>query len=114
MERIHKDPSHWDSVHPKRTKMWRTCILPEVLGRWYTRKHDIAAPPAWSICYCRRPPDEMIVRCENLKCPFIEFHSSCLEISRPPFKTMVLPKLTAAPSGQETENGPQQNLTEPG
>lgn len=33
MERIYKDPSHWDSVLPKLTKMWRTFILPEVLGR---------------------------------------------------------------------------------
>lgn len=57
MERIYKDPSHWDSFLPKFTKMWRTCILPEVHGRWHTRKHDSAVPPLMStpgqsICYC--------------------------------------------------------------
>ena len=119
MERIYKDPSHWGSVLPKLTKMWRTCILPEVLGRWYTRKHNIAAPPPMStpgksICYCRRPPDEMIVRCENLKCPFIEFSLLMFGNIWSTSKTMVLPKLPAAPSVQEIEKGPQQNLTEPG
>lgn len=99
MERTYKDPSHWDSVLPKLTKMWKTCILPEVLGSWYTRKHDIAAPPPMStpgqcICYCRKPMDKMILHCENPKCPFIEFHYSCLEISGP------LPKPWYCPSYQ--------------
>ena len=32
------DPGHWEVVVPKITKMWRTCILPELTSRWYTRK----------------------------------------------------------------------------
>ena len=99
LERIYKDISHWESVLPKLTKVWRSCILPEILGRWYTRKHEIAAPvPAGDIkpvCYCRKPkPEESTVPCQNPKCPFIEFHLSCLGISDP------LPKVWYCPSCQ--------------
>ena len=38
-QRIFPDDEHWNSILPKLTKFWRTCILPEVLGKWYTRKH---------------------------------------------------------------------------
>ena len=38
MERILPDPNHWETVVPKLTKVWRTCVLPELLVRWYTRK----------------------------------------------------------------------------
>lgn len=95
--------------------MWRTCILPEVLGRWYTRKHNIAAPspmstPGRSICYCRRPPDEMIVGCENLKCPFIEFHSSCLEISGPLPKPWYCPSCRLLPQCKKLKRAPNKTL----
>lgn len=111
MERIYNDPSHWGSVLPKLIKMWRTCILTEVLGRWYTRKHHIAAPPPTStpgrsICYCRRPPDKMIVRCENLKCPFTEFQSSCLEISAPLPKPWYCPSCRLLPQCKKLKRGP--------
>lgn len=36
IERIFPDNTHWDSVLPKLTVFWRSCILPEILGRWYT------------------------------------------------------------------------------
>lgn len=38
MEGILPDPNHWETVVPKLTKVWRTCVLPELLVRWYTRK----------------------------------------------------------------------------
>ena len=78
MERIYNDPSHWASVLPELIKMWRTCILPEVLGRWYTRKHDIAAPPPMStpgrsikdlkieVGSCQRRLPEVILSLEKL------------------------------------------------
>ena len=31
MERILPDPNHWETVVPKLTKVWRTCVLPELL-----------------------------------------------------------------------------------
>ena len=38
IERIVPDYAHWQTVLPKLTTFWRHCILPEILGRWYTRK----------------------------------------------------------------------------
>ena len=115
IERIYQDPYHWDCVLPKLTKFWRTCILPEVLGRWYTRKHDIAAPPPIStpgpsICYCRKPRNEMIVSCENPKCPFTEFHYSCLEISGPLPKPWYCPICQLLPQCKKLKKAPQKTL----
>ena len=36
-ERILPDICHWDSVIPKLNHFWRYCVLPEILGRWYTQ-----------------------------------------------------------------------------
>ena len=41
--RIYPDVRHWNSVLPKLETFWRTCILPEILGRWYTRRCTV--PP---------------------------------------------------------------------
>ena len=37
--RIFPDKEHWEIALPKLTTFWRTCVLPEVLGKWYTRRH---------------------------------------------------------------------------
>ena len=36
-ERILPDSSHWHSVVSKLHHFWRYCVLPEILGRWYTQ-----------------------------------------------------------------------------
>ena len=68
--------------------------MPEILGRWYSRKCDISAeiPQAGAgICFCRMPSDGNTVKCRNIQCPFVEFHPSCLAISTP------LPRLWYCP-----------------
>ena len=40
------DPGHWEVVVPKITKIWRTCILPELMFRWYTRKQHMPNVPS--------------------------------------------------------------------
>ena len=49
MERVYPDYSHWVATLPKLTKVWRTSILPEILGRWY-----IIVCNSSAICYCRK------------------------------------------------------------
>ena len=59
-ERIYGDPCHWQDVLPKLTTFWRVCILPEMLGRWYTRKCDLSCKVQQTlagICFCRMPSD---------------------------------------------------------
>lgn len=95
-QRILPDEEHWHSVLPKLTKFWRTCILPEVLGKWYTRKHFMAntqadkPPETGSICYCRMNTDEKTVLCCNPSCAIVSFHLSCLKIESIP-KTWYCP-----------------------
>ena len=40
-ERIFPNQTHWTECLPKLSLFWRICILPEILGRWYTRKLSI-------------------------------------------------------------------------
>ena len=42
-QRIVPDQAHWDRVAPKLETFLRVCILPEILGRWYTRKIDLSS-----------------------------------------------------------------------
>ena len=85
-ERIYPDHGHMNAVLPKPTTFWGTYILPEILGRWYSRKCDMSdeMPQAGAgICFCRMPSDGNTVKCGNPQCPFVEFHLSCLAISTP-------------------------------
>ena len=69
--------------------MWRTCILPELLARWYTRKQHLEQIDQASqgnspcVCYCRKQTQGKTVCCSNSKCIFKEFHYECLRISDP-------------------------------
>ena len=55
-ERIAPDNIHRQQQLPKLSLFWRICILPEIMGRWYTRKLNMKTPPAVQVdgdCYCR-------------------------------------------------------------
>ena len=41
-QQILPDEDHWRSVLPKLTNFWRSCILPKVLAKWYTRNQFMA------------------------------------------------------------------------
>ena len=66
----------------KLSLFWRTCILPEMLGRWYTRKMDLkeelGPDPNGGDCYCRKTCDEPTATCSNPDCPISRFHLACL------------------------------------
>ena len=81
--------NNWEITVLKITKVWRTCILPELLARWYTRKQHVEQiDQAFQgnspcVCYCRKQNQEKTVCCSNSKCIFKEFHYECLRISDP-------------------------------
>ena len=85
IERILPDTSHWEAIVPKVTKVWQTCILPEILARWYTRKQHLAeiqpANKSSGICYCRMLSHGRTIHCSNPKCLIKEFHQTCLHLS---------------------------------
>jgi len=62
---IYPDHGHMNSVLPKLTTFWRACILPEILGRWYSRKCNVSEemqPAGAGICFCRMPSDGNTVK----------------------------------------------------
>ena len=52
-QRVTPNQHHWDAVLPKLTNIWRFCVLPEILGRWYTQKRDITLKQfdAGAVCF---------------------------------------------------------------
>ncbi|XP_066272266.1 uncharacterized protein [Branchiostoma lanceolatum] len=88
VERIKPDLEHWNTVVPKLAQFWRFCILPEILGRWFTQKRDIDLQPATGtgICFCRSASDSQVVKCTSQTCPITTFHLSCLKITGVPAK----------------------------
>ena len=64
-ERILPDSTHWEAQVEKLSLFKRIRILPEILGRWYTRKRyleiDCGTPNNDSDCYCRSKTDEKIL-----------------------------------------------------
>ena len=100
IERIYPDYKLWLSLKPKLTKFWRICILPEILGRWYTRKCHMQVPVSCNdnaICYCRDTTEDNTVTCSNPKCPYKKFHLSCLSMGDQVPKTWYCPTCRVLP-----------------
>ena len=85
-ERIMPDECHLNHVLPKLSQFWQYCILPEILGRWYTRRSHLlkAVEGCKSICFCRVETEEFTIKCHNEECPISLYHPSCLKISKFP------------------------------
>ena len=105
VQRIFPDVQHWNFVLPKLETFWRICILPEILGRWYTRKCTVppTLPSKDAICFCRTERDEDSILCSNKDCPYQRFHPSCLSLSHlhGNAEDLVLPPLLQTSSVQE-------------
>ena len=99
-ERIYPDTAFWENNLPKLTTFWRTCVLPEILGKWYSRRSNriVAGISDDDICYCRMDKEaEPTVTCSNSSCPFSKFHLSCLRITTPTPKTWYCPNCRKLP-----------------
>lgn len=95
IERIMPDTQHMDRVLPKLEAFWRICILPEILGRWYTRRLSVpvSMPKDGGICFCRAESGKTTVTCSNTDCPYKEFHKSCLALD-----SVTMPKTWYCPN----------------
>ena len=79
---------------PKLELFWRLCILPEILGRWYTRRltAPVKMPEDGGICFCRAQPDKNIIIRSNTEYPYKDLHISCLGL-----ESVTLPKTWYCP-----------------
>ena len=107
VQRIYPDVQHWNLVLPKLELFWRICLLPEVLGRWYTRRCTIppTLPSKDAICFCRTEKSEDSISCSNNNCPYQRFHPSCLSLTSVAMpKTWYCPHCSRLPEFKRKRN----------
>ena len=98
-ERILPNNSFWETQVPKLSVFWHTCILPEILGRWYARKLDLTIESSLDPngeCYCQKKTNELTATCSNPGCPISKCQLSCLTIQKVP-KTWYCPHCRKLP-----------------
>ena len=96
-ERIYPDERFWLENVSKVTHFFITSILPELIGKFYSRTSECQMPslsgPSSSLpsvetsgnsektyCYCRGPEYGDMVGCDNPSCLYEWFHLSCLKL----------------------------------
>jgi len=113
IERIEKDTAFLDTWIENVKHFFIYGILPEVVGKWYTRKPvaDVDGLPVESDqpdcqqsqeeeddssalwCYCSKPEFGDMIKCDNKSCTIKWFHFDCLEMRTAPKGEVVLPIL---------------------
>ena len=103
IERVPPDPNFWCSCVDSSRCFFRDCLLPELLGKWYTRSsvpsreraltscelsdqasNNTASPRLY--CYCQKSEDvtQDWIGCDNQNCAIEWFHTKCLNITTIP------------------------------
>lgn len=103
VERIYIDDSFLVHALEKATTFFKLGILPEILGKWYTRlpeyQHEAQAcamDDVW--CYCRSQLGGTMIACDNEHCSIIWFHMSCLHLKNTPRGKWYCPDCRRRPS----------------
>ena len=81
----------------KAKQFFATCLLPEVLGNWYTQPAVTSADVCCSTqnfvmssqeqqvyCYCHGPEEGTMIACDNKACTIEWFHKECLKMKSVP------------------------------
>ena len=103
IERITKDHDFWSDLVFKAERFFRVCILPELLGKWYTKPRVDSEVTTSKIsdagecstntstvansecfCSCQGPEEGDMIACDNSKCKIEWFHLKCLKMSKAP------------------------------
>jgi len=90
--RINYDPEFLSKCIEESVNFYRVAILPELLGRWFTRivvmpgsATDDRDSYECNYCYCKEEQGGEMIHCDNDNCPHEEwFHLSCLHLKRAP------------------------------
>ena len=99
VEHIVKNVMFWDECVLKAEHFFHTGILPELLGRWYTRPRrtketrDSQHDPSCSTsnqtdsrvhCYCSHPDEGEMIACDNENCVIEWFYMKSLKLKSVP------------------------------
>jgi len=92
IQRILPDEKFFTECVAKATTFFKYGVLPELLGKWFTRKTMLELTDdsdnndennqRW--CYCRKPEEGSMIGCDNKDCPIQWYHTVCLKIKRVP------------------------------
>ena len=134
-ERIYPDSDFWHTCIDKATHFFRICILPEILGKWYTRPFSVPlqtnsktgglseqCSPCTSTsdgglnkklyCYCKQPEDGVaeMIACDNPQCLIEWFHTDCLKIKHIPKGKWYCPDCRKLPQFNVVRKGKRANI----
>ena len=86
-----------DSALEKCEQFVKVAVLPELLGKWYS-KEPIKKPDSASLeddndqtgtdhdkgswCYCRKKESGQMIACDNAECYIQWFHTKCLHVKK--------------------------------
>ena len=111
VERVYPDEEFWAANVIKAKLLFQRSVLPELVGKFYSRQPQQARPilidqpdgeiPSTSgrcntsvsqgeqdthnvYCYCQGPEEGEMVGCDNSECSYKWFHLSCLKMKVPP------------------------------
>lgn len=102
IERIVPDNDFWDNAVTKATLFFNRCILPELVGKWFTRPSSSQLPSTMSEesegdndgvwCFCEQYiPDSQLIGCDNDNCKVQWYHMACLGITAEPVGSWICP-----------------------
>ncbi len=100
-ERVRKNAELWEGCVSKSKHFFKTAILPELMGKWYTKSNkiyavsfevnlnqkdsqDCATSEKIEYCYCKGPDEGNMIGCDNPECSIEWFHWDCLSIKSTP------------------------------
>ena len=108
IERIHKNQVFWDDCVKKAKNVFNACLLPELIGHWYTQPRimgnksqhaelsaTITTPTSNDVyCYCHGPEKGRMIGCDNPDCSIQWFHIKCLKLKIVPKGNWYCPDCT--------------------
>ncbi|XP_038045000.1 uncharacterized protein LOC119725695 isoform X1 [Patiria miniata] len=102
IERVEPDANMWDEILEKSREFFYKAVLPELMGKFYTRIPSVHDKPPATHCYCgKSQPVDKMISCANEGCKITWFHQSCLQIKRLPKGKWICPECRKIPRKKE-------------
>ena len=99
IERIYPDASFMEENLKKVKHFFDVAVLPELLGRWFSRpipactsskissifdSNPVTETSSRKYCYCQQEEYGKMIGCDGRNCPYEWFHLSCLKLKTLP------------------------------
>ena len=95
VERIFRDVEFWEDCVEKAKRFFTVCLLPKILGKWYTRpaissgtnqsnQSNSSDNEVEQYCYYCGPDEGTTIACDSTNCKIKWFHTKCLKLESIP------------------------------